>query len=163
MQTANGQRYGNGQPAWSADRVAKLTEWWPIKSASAIARLFGCLTRNAVIGKANRLKLPRKKPSGGKKKPQRVMSGPQLRQPVFYVPTLPQPILELDFLHLSIEEVRSDECHYPHGGEGTPMTFCGQLAEHGSSYCPYHRKICAHPVSTRRDSYNDFLNYRGVR
>jgi hypothetical protein len=163
MQTGNGTRYGNGQPAWSAEMVARLREWWPIKSASQIAKAFGCLTRNAVIGKANRLRLPHKKASGGKKKPQRAVSGPRLRPPVFYVPTLPPPVIELDFLGLTIDEIRSDECHYPHGGEGAVITFCGQLVEHGSSYCPFHRKLCCHEIAPRRDNYNDFMNFRGVR
>ena len=46
-----------------------------------------------------RLHLPRKKASGnGKKKPQRV--GPRIRPPVYYVPMLPTPVIELDFLGL---------------------------------------------------------------
>ena len=55
---------------------------------------------------------------------------------MYYVPTLPTPVIELDFLGLSIDEIRSYECHYPHGGEGAPITFCGQLVEHGSSLLP---------------------------
>jgi hypothetical protein len=120
------------------------------------------MPRNAVIGKAWRLKLPRKKPSGnGHKKPQRV--GPRIRPKVYYVQTLPTPVIELDFLGLTLDEIRSDECHYPHGGEGTVITFCGQLVEEGSSYCPFHKKLCCHAVAAKRDPYNDFMNYRGVR
>ena len=120
------------------------------------------ITRNAIIGKANRLKLPRKKPSGnGKAKPQRV--GPRIRPPVFYVATQPTPVIELDFLGLSIEEIQSHECHYPHGGEGTAITFCGQLVEQGSSYCPFHKKLTHLASSARRDQYNDYQDWRGVR
>ena len=119
------------------------------------------LTRSAIIGKAWRLKLPAKKASGGTKKQQR--AGPRIRPPVFYVATQPAPVIELDFLGLSIDEIRSDECHYPHGGEGAPITFCGQPVEDGSSYCPYHKKLCCHAVAPRRDNYNDFMNFRGVR
>ncbi len=158
---ANGTRYGNGQPQWSRQLTITLKELWATWTAGELCKLTG-LSRNAIIGKAWRLGLPRKKASGGNgtKKPQRV---PRIRPPVFYVPTLPSPILELDFLGLTIDEIRSYECHYPHGGEGTAITFCGQLVEHGSSYCPYHRNLCCHQASTRRDSYNDFMNFRGVR
>jgi hypothetical protein len=159
---ANGTRYGNGQPSWSDQMAATLRALWPTWTAGELCKLMG-LTRSAVIGKAWRLKLAPKKASGGKKKLPRSMSGPRLRPKVYYVATLPQPILELDFLNLSIEDIRSDECHYPHGGEGTPMTFCGQLVEHGSSYCPYHRKLCCHQIAPKRDQYNDFMSFRGVR
>ncbi len=155
-------RCGNGQPQWSAELTNTLKELWATWTAGELVKLTG-LTRSAIIGKAWRLKLPRKKASGGKKKLPRPMSGARLRAQVYYVPTLPQPILELDFLGLTLDKVQSHECHYPHGGEGTVITFCGQLVEHGSSYCPYHKRLCVHPATTRRDSYNDFMNFRGVR
>ncbi len=157
---ANASRYGNGQPKWSDQLTNLITELWATWTAGELSKLTG-LSRSAILGKVWRLKLPRKKPSGGKPKPQRV--GPRIRPTVYYVPTLPQPILELDFLDLSIEDIRSDECHFPHGGEGVPMTFCGQFVEHGSSYCPYHRKLCCHQIAPKRDNYNDFMNFRGVR
>src|SRR5580765_7684898 len=86
---ANGTRYGNGQPQWSRQLTITLKELWATWTAGELCKLTG-LTRNAIIGKAWRLKLPRKKASGGKKK-QRAMSGPRLRAPVYYVPTLPSP------------------------------------------------------------------------
>src|SRR4249919_3399104 len=105
-ETANGSGY-----RWLGDRVERLKQLWPDHSATQIAKLFGNLTRNAIIGKANRLKLKRKKPSGnGQKKPQRVVSGPRLRPPVFCV-SFPPPVLRLDFLNLTLEEIRGDECH----------------------------------------------------
>jgi hypothetical protein len=158
----NATRYGNGQAQWSAELTKTLRELWATWTAGELVKLMG-LTRSAIIGKAWRLKLPRKKPSGnGKARPQRV--GPRLRPKVYYVPTLPEPVLELDFLGLTIDEIRSDECHFPHGGEGTVITFCGQLVEQGSSYCPYHKKLCIHPTTqARREQYNDFANFRGVR
>ena len=51
----------------------------------------------------------------------------------------------------------------PHGGEGAPITFCGQLVEEGSSLLPLSSKLCCHAAATRRDPYNDFMNFRGVR
>ena len=161
VETANAKRYGNGQAQWSTELTNTLRALWATWTAGELCKLMG-LTRNAIIGKANRLHLGRKKPSGnGKKKLQRV--GPRLRPQVYYVPTLPAPVIELDFLDLTLDEIRSDECHYPHGGEGTAITFCGQLVEDGSSYCPFHRKLCCYAIAPLRDSYNDFLNYRGVR
>lgn len=160
MQTGNGTRYGNGQPQWSAHLTSTLRELWATWTAGELSKLLG-VPRNAIIGKAWRLKLAPKKASGnGTKKPQRV--GPRIRPPVFYVATQPQPILELDFLSLTIDEIRDDECHYP-AGEHPPYRFCGQLTQAGSSYCPHHHRVACHPVSPRRDQYNDFQNFRGVR
>ena len=97
-------RCGNGQPAWSAEFTNTLKALWATWTAGELCKLLG-ITRNAVIGKANRLKLPRKKPSGnGKAKPQRV--GPRIRPKVFYVATQPAPVIELDFIGLSIDEIQ---------------------------------------------------------
>ena len=91
--------------AWSAEMAATLRALWATWTAGELCKLTG-LTRSAIIGKAWRLKLPRKKPSGnGKPKPQRV--GPRIRPPVYYVPMLPPPVIELDFLGLSIDEIQS--------------------------------------------------------
>lgn len=45
---------------WSAENISLLKLYWPDHSARYIATMFGC-TRNAVIGKAHRLRLPLKK------------------------------------------------------------------------------------------------------
>ena len=54
-------RHGNGQPAWSAEFTSTLKALWATWTAGELCKLMG-ITRNAIIGKANRLKLPRKKP-----------------------------------------------------------------------------------------------------
>lgn len=43
---------------WTPERVARLRELWGVQRVRAIARELGC-TGNAVIGKADRLGLPR--------------------------------------------------------------------------------------------------------
>ena len=81
---ANATRYGNGQAQWSDQLTNTLRELWATWTAGELCRLTG-LTRNAIIGKAWRLGLPRKKPSGnGTTKPQRV--GPRIRPPVLLRP-----------------------------------------------------------------------------
>jgi len=148
----------NGRKFWFGDRVERLKELWPEHSASYIARLFGNLSRNAIIGKANRLKLPRKKPSGN--------TTPRIRprpKPVAPPPPEPPPVpMQPEFLALTFDELETGDCRYPQG-EYVPFRFCGQMAEEGSSYCRFHRRIVGHEVSVRRDQYNDFTNYRGVR
>jgi GcrA cell cycle regulator len=156
MVETNGSGY-----RWFEDRVARLKQLWPDHSASQIAKLFGNLTRNAIIGKANRLKLQRKK--------QPVRSGrplgwrrPMPAQVIPPPPELPPPIIKLEFLGLTIDELREGECHYPEG-EHPPYRFCGQFVQAGSSYCPYHHGITNHQIAPRRDQYDDYAKWRGVR
>lgn len=47
-------------PSWTEERVATLRKMWSTHSASKIAKHLGGVTRNAVIGKAHRLGLPKK-------------------------------------------------------------------------------------------------------
>ena len=50
--------------SWSEEREAKLKELWEKgHTASQIAEMLGGITRNAVIGKAHRLKLAGRAPS----------------------------------------------------------------------------------------------------
>jgi hypothetical protein len=157
-ETTNGSGY-----RWLDDRVARLKELWPDHSATQIARLFGNLTRNAIIGKANRLRLQRKTQpvkSGRPKGWRRPTPVPvQVTTPS---PELPPPIIKLEFLGLTIDEVRDGECHYPEG-EHPPYRFCGQFVQDGSSYCPYHHRIARHVIAPRRDQYDDYAKWRGVR
>ena len=153
----NATRHSNGRPQWSAELTNTLRELWATWTAGELCKLMG-LTRSAVIGKANRLKLGPKKPTGGR--PPRPPRPPPL---VVYVEP-PPTIIELPFRNLTICEIKSGECHYPHGGEGTAITFCGQLVQAGSSYCPHHHRIACHPVSpVRRDLALDVGHWRGMR
>ena len=48
--------------AWTEEKVKKLKELWGKGStASQIAEIIGGISRNAVIGKANRMNLSKKK------------------------------------------------------------------------------------------------------
>jgi len=46
--------------SWTEEKVAKLKELWGKNTASQIAEILGGVSRNAVIGKANRLNLSAK-------------------------------------------------------------------------------------------------------
>lgn len=51
---------------WSEERDELLKRQWSIASASQIAAMIPGKTRNAIIGRANRLRLPAKQPSNGR-------------------------------------------------------------------------------------------------
>ena len=46
--------------SWTEEKVSKLKELWGKNTASQIAEVIGGVSRNAVIGKANRLNLSAK-------------------------------------------------------------------------------------------------------
>ena len=61
MEPTNGKGHDNWAARWSAERIEWLKELWAanVLSCAQIAQCMG-LTRNAVIGKVHRLKLPSK-------------------------------------------------------------------------------------------------------
>ena len=134
---------------WSLDNIKKLIELWREHPAGKIAALLG-VTRNAVIGKANRMHLERKPNNPSKPKP--------VREPRFIpkppVPPPPAPVVlpkAPPSLGLTIYEIADDECRYAEG-DGPPFLFCGHAVAPGSSYCPYHKRLCYFPLSpVRRD------------
>ncbi len=144
---------------WSARRENKLKKLYAILTASKLSDLFG-VSKNSVIGKANRLGLS-KPPSGGPSKAveRRFIAAAQPPPPRIEAPA----ILELPFRNLTIYQVGAGECRYPQG-EFPPYLFCGQLVQHGSSYCPYHHRLCYFPLTqSRRDRDMALSPWRGVR
>ena len=122
---------------WTLPRMEALTELWPDHSASYIAATFGegC-TRNSIIGKANRLGLPKKKAGGAAgRKPQsaRVAKTPMRR----FVAPLPKPV-DIS-LAVRFPDLRDWHCHYVLGEPaGVATLYCGNPRDAGHSYCQAH-------------------------
>ena len=141
---------------WTESRVNLLTMMWiGGKSAGEIAKHFGDVTRNAVIGKAHRLGLNRSHPRLNPTKPVMVatpsisvplkrpatvrkstkVAAPRAVKPV-YVDVTKAPDARL----IPIGEIRDGECKF--AVEGPPFLFCGAATgSHDESWCPYHRSI----------------------
>lgn len=125
------------------DIAAKIWEWTGLR-----------VTRNACIGRVNRLRksgtegletrpedlsvrrppIP-KQPRIWKPKPIGAATEPEIMQPS------PPAFLGLTFAELDIGPVPRF-CRYPQGGDGSPILYCGQPVKEGSSYCPYCHSIC---------------------
>jgi hypothetical protein len=88
------------------------------------------ITRNAVIGKSNRLRLPvriRPVPTGPKPK----KYSPRPRKNLIEKPLRIEPEGTV-----TIYQLRSDDCRFPLGDY--PFVFCGKEQRGGKSYCNEH-------------------------
>ena len=140
---------------WTPEKVEILKEQWARgASVLAIAVMVGS-SRNAVIGKAHRLKLPvhegarrrpdvsrkrpakkpKAKPRLGRKRRTRALSTPQgapLPPPPPPPPAASQPIEFADLLR--------HHCRYPVTADA-PFLFCGYSRQEKSAYCSVHHAL----------------------
>jgi GcrA cell cycle regulator len=146
---------------WTDARVESATQLWRDGlSASQIAgEIGGKLTRNAVIGKINRLGLgrkdqPRESRAINLTRPPRSPSQPKAKsraarmvaKAVLPDPGLPEyltlvPADQPDSLNIPLVELRSTHCREitGQGGDGL-ATYCGhEKSPRGGSYCGFHR------------------------
>ncbi|MEC9345100.1 MAG: GcrA family cell cycle regulator [Pseudomonadota bacterium] len=127
---------------WTEERVSRLKELWGTgMTAAQIADELGEVTRNAVIGKANRLGLSKPgRPRITKAKPsvrQRIMRPAMKPEPEDVVPqepvSPPPPPGALP---------QHRRCQFPIGHPGeSDFHFCDHETMTGKPYCTYHCTI----------------------
>jgi len=121
---------------WTEEAVARLRELWASGlSCSAIARELGT-SKNAVIGKAHRLKLvPRKSPI------ERVAKR-----------LLPTPTVTLVASVDATIALTARHCRWPIGDPALPdFRYCGELPRRdGAPYCEGHWLVAYRPTQARR-------------
>jgi GcrA cell cycle regulator len=169
---------------WTEQKIQILKDMWGHHSASEIAEHIGGLTRNAVIGKAHRLKLSVQKMAGAPGTGlQRAASGlgvikssrkRVMLRPLPVVPTsstiASRPLPTAKDIFRSLEgiggSVRSEgiavtkagerHCRWPVGDPRSPdFRFCGCTAHEGLPYCVDHARVAYQNVSKRtRNSFN---------
>lgn len=145
--------------SWTEDRIGLLKKLWTEgKTAAEIAGVLGGITRNAVIGKAHRLKLSQrasplqqnvKKTSAVS---ERALAAPKLRAPVQENAT--KKILERDKSRprVSMMALNSRSCRWPIGDpRDGDFGFCGcPIDTPGLSYCPEHMRVAYQPAGRSR-------------
>ncbi len=130
--------------SWTEQRVTMLRKMWSEgKTAAEIAKELGDVTRNAVIGKAHRLKLSnRVSPiQQNNKKPVRANDAG-------YAPAKAAsaifPVFDSKscLKGVSLAEMKDRMCRWPIGDPKSPdFIFCGGPSEPGHPYCLGHAKI----------------------
>lgn len=161
--------------SWTDERIAVLKKLWGEgKSAAEIAKaLGGGLTRNAVIGKAHRLKLSNrvspiqqnnKKVATPAPAPVAAPAAKQAeeKKPAVRAKAAPVPVKKSNGGGVSMVNLKDRMCRWPHGDpKDADFHFCGDDIVPGLPYCDDHAKA-AYQTSTRARTLNadDFLKER---
>lgn len=139
--------------SWTDERVAILKKLWGEgKTAAEIAKELGGVTRNAVIGKAHRLKLSsRVSPiqQNTKKVAKKVEEKPVVRK-IKAVKPKPEPVVSKPVGELyQLSELKERMCRWPEGDpRDDTFGFCGDKTVAGLPYCCEHAKV-AYQAATR--------------
>jgi GcrA cell cycle regulator len=131
---------------WTEERVDALTRMWREGyTARQIAEGLGDgITRNAVIGKANRLGLSKPTKSSVTRQQRKVEREHKVR-----------PLRAPEGEGATILNLTSSTCRWPIGDPGdSDFHFCGAKCEAGQPYCEYHAAMAyqvPQPKSNRRN------------
>jgi GcrA cell cycle regulator len=156
---------------WTTERVDALRQYFAAGlSCGQIAREIG-LTRNAVIGKMNRMGLTRprevlvrqvRERPVERKSPMRDIwrrdrspsVGDQHRMlaDAYAEPPRPEEIPIRDGRGLSLLELGRDGCRWPISAPGADFCFCGSEPAKGLPYCIGHARLAYRPTADRRRS-----------
>ena len=147
--------------SWNQEKIDKLISLWGKNghTASQIAKIIGDVTRNAVIGKANRLNLSNKtitKPSPQNLNKEKFKTSPRRERKGKFKSL----IIEKNFepaRNLTLEQLTDETCKYmdhdKHPNE-PDATFCGRKSVEKFSYCPLHLMIIFSPKN-RKEEINE--------
>lgn len=138
---------------WTEARIDTVcARWAEGHTATMIGQEIG-VTRNAVLGKIDRLGLPKRTTHhvadtqrAVRKRPVRVGVANIIKQSS---PPISKPVLVFDSTHvLPFMETRGLQCRFIVSGEGErPHLACGsRTTSETSSYCGYHHAICHRPL-----------------
>ena len=111
---------------WTDKKIDKLKKLWEQGDmAVEIAKVFG-VSKNAIIGKANRLNLAPRRHGGSQR-----IKRPREFVPINAEPENPSPL----------ESLTSDQCMFPLWDKPTdPQFFCGRERRGESLYCQMHEE-----------------------
>ena len=145
--------------SWTQEREEKLKELWKKgHTASQIAEILGGTTRNAVIGKAHRLKLAARAASKGSKTIKRQASdSSEVKNEKFISRKARFKSLLLDKNFepenpKTLEQLEDKNCRWPIGHPNEKnFYFCGRGPVEGFSYCKLHILYAFQPKNPKEE------------
>ena len=147
--------------SWSEEREAKLRELWEKgHTASQIAEILGGTTRNAVIGKAHRLKLAARATSKKPEKQKQQFANDQNKQQGYTSrkERFKSLLLDKNFEAENpkkLEELGDKNCRWPIGHpDEENFYFCGRSPIEGFSYCKLHVLYAFQPKNPKEELIN---------
>ena len=145
--------------SWTREREEKLRELWKKgHTASQIAEILGDTTRNAVIGKAHRLKLAARAASKGSKIERKPgVENKESRSDKFISrkARFKSLLLDKNFEPESpktLEQLEDKNCRWPIGHpDEKDFYFCGRTPVEGFSYCKLHVLYAFQPKNQKEE------------
>jgi len=145
--------------SWTQEREEKLKELWKRgHTASQIANILGDTTRNAVIGKAHRMKLPARAPSKEKDVTKKQASdSSEIKNEKFISRRARFKSLLLDKNFepenpKTLEQLDNKNCRWPIGHPNEKnFYFCGRSSVEGFSYCKLHVLYAFQPKNQKEE------------
>jgi GcrA cell cycle regulator len=132
--------------SWNEEKVTQLKKLWETNTAAEISKIIGGVTRNAIIGKANRLNLSSKIKTRGVSSNQNFQNTNNeenySKQKPGKKSRFQSLIIEKDFEPENpkqLEELTDDVCKYPiNHPTDKNFYFCGRSSLKDFSYCKLH-------------------------
>ena len=150
--------------SWTDEREKKLKELWSKgHTANQIAAMLGNTTRNAVIGKAHRLKLAARaysknsqtKSTKEQKSQSQITRPEKLSRKARFKSLLLDKSFEPENPK-TLEELNDSTCRWPIGHpDEKDFYFCGRSSEKGFSYCKLHVLYAFQPKNAKEEDIID--------
>ena len=144
--------------SWTQEREEKLKELWKKgHTASQIAEILGGTTRNAVIGKAHRLKLAARAASKDKTIKKQATQSSEVKNDKFISRKARFKSLLLDKnlepeSPKTLEQLEDKNCKWPIGHPNEKnFYFCGRTPVEGFSYCKLHVLYAFQPKNQKEE------------